>query len=218
MKESINYPMFPIVINKQLNKSIGYFGDSFCANSTNEESYCNIVARSLGCGVISHFGVGSSSIWHMFFSFMEMKKQNKLPDNIVIVYTNPDRFYHPEKALPMWALSEKSETPLEHACDMYIKHLHCPELNKFQHKACIEWFDQNVLKPLTSNHNIVQIFAFDKFDIEINSSPLLDYNLMPLYQKCKDDGLKDNVLYNHMSKEQNQKVASDLLDKLIRNS
>ena len=63
-------------------KSIGFFGDSFCA-SNQPESWCNILQDKLGADRIRWFGNPGKSIWSVFFQF------NKLIE-IIKILRSPD--------------------------------------------------------------------------------------------------------------------------------
>ena len=52
-------------------KSIGFFGDSFCA-SNQPESWCNILQEKLGANRIRWFGNPGKSIWGVFFQFNKL--------------------------------------------------------------------------------------------------------------------------------------------------
>ena len=56
-------------------KTIGFFGDSFCA-SNQPESWCNILQEKLGANRIRWFGNSGRSIWSVFFQFNKLIKQS----------------------------------------------------------------------------------------------------------------------------------------------
>ena len=60
-------------------KTIGYFGDSFCA-SNQPESWCNILQEKLGAGSVRYFGNPGRSIWSVFFEYNKLIEQNAVPD------------------------------------------------------------------------------------------------------------------------------------------
>ena len=216
MKEHKIYPQRPVTVDqKNSGKTIGFFGDSFCANSISEYSWCNLLAKKLNCGTVTHWGVGGTSVWFMLLKFHKLLKENKLPDYIVIFYTHPDRVYHPDKLLPLWALHEQSETELEKATDLYVKHLDFSDKNAFQYNSSIQWFDQNTLKNLDPKHKIIQAFSFEKPDFELTHGKILDYPIMPIYLKNKEEGYKDQDLYNHLTPEQNEDLANKFVNMLI---
>jgi hypothetical protein len=143
----------------------------------------------------------------MFLKFKELLEKNELPRYIIILYTDPDRIYHPDVLLPAWAAEEESYTELEKAADLFRKHLDFPKKNAFQYQSSIQWFDQNILKKLEENHKIVQAFSFSKPDFVLKSGKILEYPLMPIYLENIQKGHKDNELYNHLTPEQNKKLA-----------
>jgi hypothetical protein len=96
-------------------KTIGFFGDSFCA-SNQPESWCNILQQRLGCDRIRHFGEPGRSIWSVFFKFNELIRKNRVPDISIFCWTEPYRLYHPELVL-----SANTE-PLEGWILLCIKH------------------------------------------------------------------------------------------------
>ena len=208
------YPQQPVVVDKQnSHRTIGYFGDSFCANSTSQSSWCNVLAEKLNCGTITHWGVGGSSVWHMLLDFHRLSRENKLPEHIVIVYTEQDRIYHPNRLLPIGKAQEESETELEMAADSYLKHLNFTEKNAFQYQSSVQWFDQNTLANLSS-HKITQAFSFKIPNFSLTSGKILDYTLMPLYAKNMDDGIADSELCNHMTSKQNLELAEEFAEML----
>ena len=207
MRQLKIYPQQPVIVDKQnADRTIGYFGDSFCSNSTSQSSWCNILAEKLNCGTITHWGVGGSSVWHMLLEFHKLAQEKKLPEHIVIFYTEQDRIYHPEVLLPIGKAHEESQTDIEIASDSYLKHLDFAEKNAFQYKSSIQWFDQNTLAELTS-HKIVQAFSFNIPNFSLTNGKILDYPLMPLYRKNIDNGVTDSELCNHMTPKQNLDLA-----------
>ena len=73
-------------------KTIGFFGDSFCAGRE-PESWCVLLADRLNAQ-ITHWGEPGRSIWSIFFKFNQLNKANRLPDICVLCYTEPYRLYH----------------------------------------------------------------------------------------------------------------------------
>tara|TARA_B100001027_G_C16149571_1_gene277441 strand:- start:84 stop:734 length:651 start_codon:yes stop_codon:yes gene_type:complete len=210
------YPQWPKIINKHNQENtIGFFGDSFCANSVSEHSWCLRLANKLDCGTITHWGVGGTSVWYMLLNFHKIILQNKLPKYIVILYTDKDRIYHPDVLLPASSADEKSETELEIATDMYRQHLDFQDKNEFQYRSSVQWFDQNTLKALQKQHKILQMFSFDKPEWGLYSGKIYDQALYPTYFENMQQGIDDKDLINHMTPKQNEDLAekfSYLLD------
>ncbi len=211
MRQQKIHPQWPTIIDKQKQENtIGFFGDSFCANSTSEHSWCIKLANKLDCGTITHWGVGGTSVFYMLLNFQRLLHENKLPRHIIISYTEPDRIYHPDVLLPAWASDQTSETELELAADMYRKHLDFKDLNAFQYQSCVQWFDQNILSKLVSQHKIIQMFSFEKPKFELHSGKIYSKALYPNYFENMRNNIDDKDLINHMTPEQNKLLAEEL--------
>ena len=79
-------------------KSIGFFGDSFCA-SNQPESWCNILQEKLGADKIRWFGQPGKSIWSVFFRYNDLIRRGAVPDISIFCWTEPYRLYHPDLIL-----------------------------------------------------------------------------------------------------------------------
>ena len=211
MRQQKIHPQWPRIIDKQKQENtIGFFGDSFCANSTSEHSWCIKLANKLDCGKITHWGVGGTSVFYMLLNFQKLVAKKTLPKHIVILYTEPDRIYHPDVLLPVWASDEKSVTELEIASDLYRKHLDFKDLNQFQYQSSVQWFDQNILSKLQNEHKIIQIFSFEKPNFELHSGKIFSQALYPNYFENMRQGIPDKNLFNHMTPDQNENLAESL--------
>ena len=211
MRQQKIHPQWPRIIDKQKQENtIGFFGDSFCANSTSEHSWCIKLANRLDCGKITHWGVGGTSVFYMLLNFQKLVAKKTLPKHIVILYTEPDRIYHPDVLLPVWASDEKSVTELEIASDLYRKHLDFKDLNQFQYQSSVQWFDQNILSKLQNEHKIIQIFSFEKPNFELHSGKIFSQALYPNYFENMRQGIPDKNLFNHMTPDQNENLAESL--------
>ncbi len=211
MRQQKIHPQWPKIIDKQNQENtIGFFGDSFCANSMSEHSWCIKLANKLDCGTITHWGVGGTSVFYMLLNFQKLVAEKKLPKHIVILYTEPERIYHPDVLLPAWASDEKSVTELEIAADLYRKHLDFKDLNKFQYQSSVQWFDQNILSKLQNEHKIIQIFSFEKPNFELHSGKIFPQALYPNYFENMRQGIPDENLFNHMTPDQNENLAESL--------
>ena len=66
--------------------TIGFFGDSFCAESTNT-SWTTLLADKLQADIVN-VGRGGSSIWTAILDFLDT---NNIPDYLIFCWTNPRR-------------------------------------------------------------------------------------------------------------------------------
>lgn len=192
-------------------KTIGYFGDSFCAGRESE-SWCVLLAKKINA-TIMQWGEPGRSIWTTIMKFNQLKKENRLPDICVFCWTEPYRLYHPKLIL-----SANTE-PLEgvdpnvyKALDDYWKYLHSYDKDELSYEYSLRWFDQNVLS--TVDKKIIQLWSFRPFEtagkdagIKLTSGTFIDESM---FSFSKRDGEKDGWGHgriNHMTVEQNAEWA-----------
>ena len=126
-------------------KSIGFFGDSFCA-SNQPESWCNILQQKLDCKRIRWFGNPGKSIWSVFFQFNKLIKQNKVPDISIFCWTEPHRLYHPELILSIGTEPlEGVEPNIYKTLDNYWKYLHSTEKSEMAYEYALKYYDHNIV-------------------------------------------------------------------------
>ena len=90
---------------------------------------------------------------------------------------------------------------------MYLKYLDFKDKNEFQFHSSVQWFDQNTLKQLQSQHKILQVFSFEKPLFKLNSGKIFSQPLMPIYLENMRQGIQDKDLINHMTPDQNVDLA-----------
>ena len=196
-------------------KSIGFFGDSFCA-SNQPESWCNILQKKLGADRIRWFGNPGKSIWSIFFQYNNLIKENKVPDISIFCWTEPYRLYHPKHILsantePLEGVDPK----LYKALDDYWIHLHNYDKDEMAYEYALKHYDQNILSKVDST--IVQMWSFKPFEtagkrpeIELTTGTFIDESMFTF---SKSAGVKDGWgigTINHMTAEQNQQWADKI--------
>ena len=192
-------------------QSIGFFGDSFCAD-TSTSSWCNILAKKIGCGSPSHYGKMGESIWGTFMKFNHRIKTNTVPDICVFCWTEPYRLYHPKYTLTANIIPDAKHDPkIYETLDNYWKYLHNYDKDEMAYSYSLQYYDQHVLSKVKKK--IVQLWSFKPFEtagkdakIQLTSGKFLDYSL---YKISKEDK-SPNKTVNHMSKEKNSEVATEL--------
>ena len=200
-----------IIINTM--KTIGFFGDSFCADER-EESWCNLLAAKLGCDKPSYYGAQGESIWGTFFKFNHRIRTNTVPDISVFCWTEPYRLYHPRMILTANVMPNKHEDPnVYKALDDYWKYLHNYDKDEMAYEYSLKHYDQNVLAKV--DKKIIQLWSFRPFEtaskdanIQLQTGLFVDRSL---YSTAKSDRGKDKVI-NHMSKDMNRMLATQLVD------
>jgi hypothetical protein len=190
-------------------KSIGFFGDSFCA-SNQSESWCNILQEKLGCGGSRSFGEPGRSIWSVFFQYNRLIEQNRVPDISVFCWTEPYRLYHPKHILSANTQPLEGVDPnMYKALDEYWIHLHSYDKDEMAYEYALKHYDQNILSNVDSE--IVQMWSFRPFEtadkdagIKLNTGTFIDESVYA-FSGGKDTWGHGDI--NHMTVEQNQRWA-----------
>lgn len=195
-------------------KTIGFFGDSFCAD-TRHLSWCNIVADKLGCGDPINYGRKGGSIWGTFFEFNHRIKTNTVPDISVFCWTEPYRLYHPRLTLCANTIPSKDEDPnVYKTLDNYWKYLHNYDKDEMAYEYSLKHYDQNILSKV--DKKIIQLWSFRPFEtakkdanIQLTSGLFIDHSL---YHPARIDRHPDKSI-NHMSSSMNLETAEFILEK-----
>jgi hypothetical protein len=187
-------------------KTIGFFGDSFCA-SNQPESWCNILQEKLGANRIRWFGEPGRSIWNTMFKFNKLISQNRVPDISVFCWTEPYRLYHPELILSLNTKPLEGIDPnIYNTLDNYWKYLHSTEKDDMAYEYALKHYDQNILSEV--NSEIVQMWSFrPENSFKLTTGTFIDESM---FEFSKGAGVKDGWgigTVNHMTEEQNQQWA-----------
>ena len=201
-------------------KSIGFFGDSFCA-SNQPESWCNILTGKLGCSRPRWFGRPGKSIWSTMFDYNRLIETDQVPDISVFCWTEPYRLYH--KSLTLSANTKPLEgvnPKIYEALDDYWKYLHSYEKDEMAYSYAIQHYDRNVLSNVDSD--IVQMWSFRPFEtrnidakIKLTTGTFIDESMFTF---SKDRGSEYGWgpgYINHMTVEQNQRWAEKVYGSLL---
>lgn len=197
-------------------KTIGFFGDSFCA-SNQPDSWCNILQEKLGCSRPRWFGEPGRSIWSVFLRFNQLIKEDRIPDISVFCWTEPYRLYHPKLILsantePMEGVNPK----VYDALDDYWKYLHNYDKDEMAYEYALRYYDQNVLSKITKT--VIQMWSFKPFEtagkdagIILQSGTVIDESLYT-FSGGKHSWGRGTI--NHMTAEQNQQWAEKVYERI----
>jgi len=197
-------------------KSIGYFGDSFCA-SNQPESWCNILQEKIGADKIRYFGYPGRSIWSVFFQYNKLIEQNAVPDISIFCWTEPYRLYHPRHVLSANTQPLEGVDPnMYKALDEYWIHLHSYHKDEMAYEYALKHYDQNILSKVDSE--IVQMWSFKPFEtadkdagIQLSTGTFIDESVYA-FSGGKNAWGKGTI--NHMTVEQNQQWAERVYDRI----
>lgn len=211
-----------------MRKTIGFFGDSFCAGRESE-SWCVLLAEKLKATVV-HWGEPGRSIWSTFINFNNFNLKRKLPDFIVFCYTEPFRLYHPKIILSANTEPMPDVDPRVYkALDDYWVHLHSYDKDMLSYEYALKWFDHAVLSKI-KDRTVVQCWSFrpfetcnTKIDFQLRSGIFIDESMFKLSVQDRPDLYKQGMtvpgapnIYNHMTIEQNKfwadKVYQEIKD------
>ena len=187
-------------------KTIGFFGDSFCA-SNQPESWCNILQEKLGANRVRWFGEPGRSIWNTMFKFNKLIAQNRVPDISVFCWSEPYRLYHPELILSLNTKPLEGIDPnIYNTLDNYWKYLHSTEKDDMAYEYALKHYDQNILSKV--NSEIIQMWSFKpENSFKLTTGTFIDESM---FEFSKGAGVKDGWgigTINHMTEDQNQQWA-----------
>ena len=197
-------------------KTIGYFGDSFCA-SKRKESWCHLLKDKIGADKIISFGNPGKSIWSVFFQYNKLIEQNAVPNISIFCWTEPYRLYHPKHTLSANSQPLEGVDPdVYKALDEYWIHLHNYDKDEMAYKYSLKHYDQNILSKVDSE--IIQMWSFRPFEtagkdagIKLNTGKFIDES-MYAFSGGKENSSEGNI--NHMTAEQNQQWAERVYDRI----
>ena len=198
-------------------KSIGFFGDSFCA-SNQPESWCNILQEKLGAARIRWFGEPGRSIWSTFMKYNKLIETHSVPDISVFCWTEPYRLYHPKHILSANTQPLDDVDPkMYEALDQYWIHLHNYDKDEMSYEYALRYYDEHILSKVDSE--IVQMWSFKPFEtagkevgINLHTGTFIDESIYA-FSGGKDNWGKGDI--NHMTKEQNKIWADRVYGSLL---
>jgi hypothetical protein len=198
-------------------KTIGYFGDSFCAGRE-PESWCVLLASKLNAKVVS-WGEPGRSIWTTFFKYNQRIKQNIVPDYSVFCWTEPYRLFHPSLILSANTQPLEGVDPnVYKALDDYWKYLHNYDKDEMAYEYSLKHYDQNVLSKI--DKQIVQMWSFKPFetadknaDITLTSGKFIDESMFAFSKSAGEKHGWGIGTINHMTVEQNKQWAEKVYEK-----
>lgn len=157
-----------------MTKTIGFFGDSFCAKRRNGHSiwygyktYLQLLADHYDAKIVN-VGHGGSSVWDtLLIQLNPLIEKNQVPDICVFVWTAPGRLFNREiRRLNNSDVEHKSFSPfkrkLVNAAKDFYEYLYDQEKEEIEHVAFLRYVDQVVLPKLPSTTKIVHLWTAGK--------------------------------------------------------
>lgn len=189
-------------------KTIGFYGDSFCADPS-EQSWTNIISKKLNATIVNK-GKNGHSIWTAILDFIK----NPTPTYSIFCWTSPHRLYHPK--YPTNPHSQSIDEEFDDALKKHFTFLWHEEKEILNYKWTIEYFNENILK--NAKTNLIQCNCFNQKDF--GSDILINFTQGKIFPKdllafsgftIQDHIEKKNLdLINHMSPEKNLLLSTEI--------
>lgn len=161
-----------------MNKTIGFFGDSFCAESSNHhsmihgyETYIKKLEKHYNATTVN-LGQGGGSIWDTLLIQLDpFIKSNTIPDICVFIWTTNGRLFHrkirrinsTEAFNPKLRYMFRPDTwKIWDAAKMYYEYLIDWEKDQLEWEASLRYIDQVVLPKLPTTTKIVHLWTSGK--------------------------------------------------------
>jgi hypothetical protein len=158
-----------------MNKTIGFFGDSFCAERTNHHSlfyrynsYIDLLAKHYDAKVVN-LGHGGCSIYDtLLLQLQPLINSNSVPDICVFVWSSPGRLFnrtvrrinHGSAASYKPSVLKFLDRKIWQAAKLFYEHLYDHEKEELEHKALLNYIDAVILPSLPSTTKIVHLWSF----------------------------------------------------------
>ena len=155
-------------------KTIGFFGDSYCAEVSNHHSmfykyktYMRLLKDHYNAEVVN-VGHGGTSVWDTLLIQLDpFIKSNTVPDVCVFVWTIPGRLFNREVRRlnqadtinPKFHTFSFLKRKIWNAAKEYYTHLYDWEKEKLDYIATLRYIDQVVLPTLPSTTKIIHLWA-----------------------------------------------------------
>lgn len=200
-------------------KTIGFYGDSFCANLENNHSKLNnyetyIKKLSKGSDILS-LGVGGSSVWDVVL--LQFQESN-IPDVSVFVWTEADRLFHRHhRNLNIMSIDssdfKKSNPELHSASLGYYRHLYDAEKQRLECISLLHYFDKQILSKY-KDKKFIHMWSFkDSINYRWENGVEIRPALIELSVLNSDDVPRHDTRPNHISgEEKNNLLYNTILD------
>jgi hypothetical protein len=222
---------------ENMTNTIGYFGDSFCAERINGhslfhryDSYMIKVEKEYNCKTV-HTGMGGSGVWDLIIN--QFNSLDKIPDVCVFFWSKPGRLFHREVRKlsvghvlqPKWYSYKLLKKPVYDAARSYYLHLQDWEKEKLEYLSAIEYFDRHTLSNI--NSKIIHFWSIDAADYKfingveirpsvynlslINSTP----DAMDADPRCNhlEGDIKNQLMFSWIKEAINNYQSGTLVDK-----
>jgi hypothetical protein len=209
------------------NMTIGFFGDSFCGDISNDHSitnnyttYLTKVSDHFGA-TITNTGVGGSSVWDLVLIQFKEQIKKGLPNVCVFIWTDMQRLFDRKHRNINFRSSEYISSLEHNAAKKYFYHLYDDEKQRLEYTSLLYYFDTVVL-PNYPNSKFVHLWSFgEELDLQTKERHYLytwknGIEIRPaleLFSTIDGEELPEfDVRANHIAGEEtNQQVADKII-------
>lgn len=205
-------------------KTIGFFGDSFCAERINGhsllnryDSYMVKLEKHYDCKTVNT-GIGGSGVWDLIIN--QFNVIGTVPDVCVFFWPTPGRLFHRKVRqlsvghvlTPKWYSYNPFKKPVYDAARGYYLHLQDWEKEHLEYLSAIEYFDRHTLSNVTSK--IVHLWCMNVGDYRFKNGVEIHPPLINLSMINSTPAVMDNdTRCNHLDgNDKNELVFSWIRD------
>jgi len=148
-----------------MKKTIGYFGDSFCAHRTERvgawPTYIELIEQALNVQT-THMGEEGTGVGDLVLNqFMPLAHSRQLPDICVFFWTNHSRLFHRTKrGINIRSCADPQGDPVLQAARDYYTHIWDGDYSLLEYTAIIKHFDRDILAQVAHATQIVHLWSF----------------------------------------------------------
>lgn len=148
-----------------MKRTIGYFGDSFCAHRTEQigswPTYMQLIEDRLGVETV-HVGEDGTGVGDVILNqWMPLAHAHKLPDICVFFWTNHSRLFHRTKrGLNIRSCADPQGDPIVQAAKDYYIHIWDGDYSLLEYTAIIKHFDRDILPQVAHATEIIHLWSF----------------------------------------------------------
>lgn len=136
-------------------KTIGFFGDSFCAHP-GRSNWLGKIAHHLDARIV-HAGISGSSYWTTIMDYVDNFEDYRNLDYTIFCWTDPHRIYHPRGDITGAGSLSKNDI-IHKSARMYFENLRSFRKEQMEFTAAAHWFDDRYLSRTAGK--IIHLWSF----------------------------------------------------------
>jgi hypothetical protein len=205
-------------------KTIGFFGDSFCSNISNDhsihhgyETYIEKISKKQNLDVI-HLGIGGSSVWDCVLLQFQKQIKIQIPDICVFAWTESHRLFHREyRNLNAISIEnsnlKKKDIEVYHAALNYFQYFYDREKHDLEYVSLLHYFDKQILSNY-KDRKFIHMWTFnDSMMYRWENGVEIRPPLIKLISRSSDDlPIQDNAANHLRGENKNNLVYNTILD------